>query len=119
MPGRAEKTQGIAVWAVGDFVDVFSVFDSYALPDEPHACRSIVVSTVSPNKSIEEPPPSRNFIFVSRAYQQKQQQKQTVSLTRMNLRSYLSPSPPTSPSVFGIIHSLPLHPSLSYKRAAL
>lgn len=66
MPGRAEKTQGIAAWAVGDFVDVFSVFDSYALPDEPHTCRSIVVSKVSPNQ-LKNLPPSRNFIFVSRA----------------------------------------------------
>lgn len=56
MPGRAKKTQGIAAWAVRDFVDVFGVFDSYALSDEPHTCRNRV-STVARNysESIEGP----------------------------------------------------------------
>lgn len=40
MPSRAENIQGITTWAVGDFVDVFGVFDSYALSDEPHTCHN-------------------------------------------------------------------------------
>lgn len=67
VPSRAKKTQGIAAWAVRNFVDVFGVFDSYALSDEPHTCRNRAVSTVSKHysESIERPLPSRNFIFVT------------------------------------------------------
>lgn len=46
MPSRAEKTQGITVRTVRDFMDVFSVFDSYTLSDKPHTCHGIAVSTI-------------------------------------------------------------------------